>query len=56
MKFWEQHEQSMRKAKLLQAAAVIYSTGMQGKCQAVDAALELEKYLEERLHESPEPV
>jgi hypothetical protein len=57
MKFWEQHEQSMRKAKLLQAAAVIFSRQgnrfqARGYANAVEDALLLEKEMEEQLNES----
>jgi predicted transcriptional regulator len=55
MKFWEQHEHAMQKAKLLQAAAVIFSSLNRETfgyriSDAVRLALELEKELEKQLN------
>lgn len=52
--FWERHEKTARLARLTQAAAVIYSTGMAGYgayLGAVDHAFEIEKLVIKKLSE-----
>lgn len=53
MKFWEKHTEEMRKARLLQASAVIYSASVsknrEGVIGAVGTALALEAELNKQL-------
>lgn len=53
MKFWENHAKEMRKARLLQAAAVIFTVpSVISTSEAVKKALNLEKELERQLEPS----
>ena len=60
MKFWESHAKEMRRARLLNAAAMIYSSDKAGyldsaKEWAVETALELEAILDKKLSEKRAP-
>lgn len=50
MKFWENHAKEMRKARLLQAAAMVYTVpGVPNACAAVRKAFELEGIIQQEL-------
>lgn len=56
MKFWENHAKEMRKARLLQAAAVVYTktpvsnvSPIMTRTRAVEEVLALEELIEEKL-------
>ena len=51
IKFWETHAKEMRKARLLQAAAILVDADF-SPSNAVDMALKLEKLVEEKLESS----
>lgn len=58
MKFWEKHAEEMRKARLLQAAAVIYASQFcedfeegDRMSHAVNTALSLEQEIEQHTKE-----
>ena len=63
VKFWESHAKEMRRARLLNAAATIYSSvlnGVPGMCRmcrewAVETALELEAEIDKKLSEELAP-
>ena len=60
MKFWESHAKEMRRARLLNAVATIYSSDKAGlpgqrKEWAVETALELEAILDKKLSEKRAP-
>ena len=61
MKFWESHAKEMRRARLLNAVATIYSSNLgmfldqQHKEWAVEKALELEAILDKKLSEERAP-
>ena len=60
IKFWESHAKEMRRARLLNAAATIYSSvrnGVLGRRRewAVETALELEAKLDKKLSEERAP-
>lgn len=54
VKFWESHAKEIRRARLLNAAATIYSV-MNDKEWAVETALELEAELDKKLSEERAP-
>jgi hypothetical protein len=52
LKFWERHAEEMRRARLLQASAILLaSPEISTAYNAVDIALRLEQKLDERLKE-----
>ena len=57
MKFWESHAKEMRRARLLNAVATIYSNPVKGWTTkgAVEKALELEAILDKKLSEEHAP-
>ena len=60
VKFWDAHAKEMRRARLLNAAAMIYSSDRAGvlgqrKEWAVKTALELEAKLDKKLSEKSAP-